>query len=109
MSELSKAVVDKSTGKSRKNLKKKINYVSCCNEKENFEKDLQTVFDIIKVDRDWLCKEDQELCEMQIESQGLGYTTSIVAFKSYIHPPKRRKTCTQVPYSTTGKFHIFHK
>ena len=43
---------------------------------------------------------------MQIESQSLGYTTSIIAPKSYIHSPNRPITCTQVIQSLTNKFHV---
>ena len=50
--------------------------------KEKFKREFQNVCDITKVDGDWLCKENQKLYKVQIESRGsVGYTTSIVAPK----------------------------
>ena len=54
-----------------------------------------------------MCKEDQELYKMQIKLQSpVGYTTSKVASKSSIRPPKKNRICTEIPFSATGKLDI---
>ena len=64
-------------------------YYQLLQKKENFEKDLQNVFDFTKVSSDWMYKEDQELNKIQVESQAIiGYTTSEISFMFSIHSPK---------------------
>ena len=53
---------------------------------------LNEVFDITKVNDQWLSTEDKELYHLQVESKGqVGYSTGQLASKKTIHPSKRRK------------------
>ena len=59
---------------------------------DKFVNELLNVFDITKLDGNWLSMEDKELYQKQIESQGaVGYTTAKLAPVSTIHPSKRRR------------------
>ena len=56
---------------------------------EKFENDVGNVFDITKVNGEWLCREDKDLHKRQVESCGrIGYTTYKL---TSIHPSKRRR------------------
>lgn len=58
---------------------------------EKFQNELNSIFDITKVDGLWLCKEDKELYRKQIESEGkVGYRTDKIAALTSIHPSKRK-------------------
>ena len=55
-----------------------------------FEKILSELFDITKGGGEWLNREDKELYELQVQSNGkVGYTTKRIAPISTIHPSKR--------------------
>ena len=61
-------------------------------QKNYFEKQLDTLFDITKVEGLWLCEEDKKLYHKQKESEGkIGYTTHRPAPISSIHPSKRKR------------------
>lgn len=63
-----------------------------CRKKQNFNS-LNELFDVTKVKGEWLCKEDENLYKLQIESKGqVGYSTGKPASNKTIHPSKRRKT-----------------
>lgn len=63
-----------------------------CRKKQNFDS-LNELFDVTKVKGEWLCKEDENLYKLQIESKGqVGYSTGKPASAKTIHPSKRRKT-----------------
>ena len=65
-------------------------YVHYCKNKKkyvHFEQELLVVFDITRIDGNWLCSEDKELHQIQVQSQGsIGYTTAKVAPLATIHP-----------------------
>ena len=70
-----------------------------------FAMELENVFDITKTNGQWLCKEDKQLYNLQVKSQGtIGYVSSKLVPQSAIHPSKReRKSAKQcVPYTTEG-------
>jgi hypothetical protein len=53
---------------------------------------LNELFDITKVNGQWLSTEDKQLYHLQVQSKGnVGYSTGQVASKETIHPSKRRK------------------
>lgn len=63
-----------------------------CRKKQTFDS-LNEVFDVTKVKGEWMCKEDENLYKLQIESKGqVGYSTGLPASGKTIHPSKRRKT-----------------
>ncbi len=63
-----------------------------CRKKQKFDS-LNELFDVTKVKGEWLCKEDENLYKLQIESKGqIGYSTGQLASAKTIHPSKRRKT-----------------
>ena len=80
-------------------LNKLLKEYECCRKKQNFDA-LNQLFDITKVKGEWLCKEDENLYKLQVESQGqVGYSTGKPASAKTIHPSKRRKI-TSVTTST---------
>lgn len=59
---------------------------------ERFEMDLINVFDITNLDGVWLCREDKQFYQRQIETGGKsGYSTVKLAPKSTVHCSKYRK------------------
>lgn len=63
-----------------------------CRKKQNFDS-LNELFDVTKVKGEWMCKEDENLYKLQIESKGqVGYSTGLPASAKTIHPSKRSKT-----------------
>ena len=59
-------------------------------QKQQFDEEIEKVFDITKVDGFWFCAEDKKLYELQITSNAKqGYVTNKIADKSSIHPSKR--------------------
>ena len=57
-----------------------------------FEIELQKIFDMTKLGGNWLCNEDKDLYNRQIESNGkIGYTTLKPAPLTSIHASKRLK------------------
>ena len=59
------------------------------------------MFDITNIEEFWLCKEDEDLYKMQVESQrSIGYTTSKTAPKSSIHPSKRPRVAAEVTHGS---------
>ena len=69
---------------------------------------LNELFDITKVNCQWLSTEDKQLYHLQVESKGdVGYSTGHVASKKTIHPSKRRKTPAEsVSASTLTSYDI---
>lgn len=62
-----------------------------CRKKQNFDS-LNELFDVTKAKGEWMCKEDENLYKLQIESKGqVGYSTGKPASAKTIHPSKRRK------------------
>ena len=62
-----------------------------CRKKQNFDS-LNELFDVTKVKGEWMCKEDENLYKLQIESKGqVGYSTGKRASAKTIHPSKRKK------------------
>ena len=58
---------------------------------EQVEKKLKGLFDITKVDGNWLCSEDKKLYTTQIQTSGrVGYSTRKKADLNSIHPSKRK-------------------
>ena len=58
---------------------------------EQVEKELKDLFDITKVDGNWLCSEDKKLYTTQIQTSGrVGYSTRKEADLNSIHPSKRK-------------------
>ena len=58
---------------------------------EQVEKELKGLFDITKVDGNWLCLEDKKLYTTQIQTSGrVGYSTRKEADLNSIHPSKRK-------------------
>ena len=56
---------------------------------------LDEIFDITKLDGEWLSTEDKKLYLLQVETSGqVGYSTGKPASKATIHPSKRRRTAT---------------
>ena len=50
------------------------------------------LFDLTKLNGNWLCEEDKRLYKLQVKSVGqIGYTTSKVASNKTIHPSKRQR------------------
>ena len=63
-----------------------------CRKKQNFDS-LNGLFDVTQVKGQWLCKQDENLYKLQIQSKGqVGYSTGRPASVKTIHPSKRRKT-----------------
>lgn len=53
---------------------------------------MNELFDITKVNGQWLTTEDKQLYQLQVKSKGkVGYSTGQVASQETIHPSKRRK------------------
>lgn len=76
----------------RAKLEKLLQEYDHCRKKQNFDS-LNELFDVTKVKGQWLCKEDKNLYELQIQSKGqVGYSTGKLASAQTIHPSKRRKT-----------------
>lgn len=72
---------------------------------EEFEKNLTHLFDITNVSGNWLCSEDKQLYNKQIESGGrVGYTTEKVASMSTIHPSKRPSSSSEPSTSQVQEF-----
>jgi hypothetical protein len=62
-----------------------------CRKKQNFDA-LNELFDVTNVKGEWMCKEDENLYKLQIESKGqVGYSTGKPASAKTIHPSKRKK------------------
>ena len=62
-----------------------------CRKKQNFDS-LNELFDMTKMRGEWLCKEDENLYKLQIESKGhVGYSTGRPASANTIHPSKRKR------------------
>ena len=58
---------------------------------EQVEKELKDLFDITKVDGNWLCSEDKKLYTTQIQTSGrVGYSTRKEADLNSIHRSKRK-------------------
>jgi hypothetical protein len=58
----------------------------------DIENSFENLFDITKPDGEWLCSEDKEFYQNQVESKGrIGYATMKLAAPTTIHPSKRRK------------------
>ena len=58
---------------------------------EQLEKELKGLFDIIKVDGNWLCSEDKKLYTTQIQTSGrVGYSIRKEADLNSIHPSRRK-------------------
>ncbi|QQP39678.1 Uncharacterized protein FKW44_013477, partial [Caligus rogercresseyi] len=63
-----------------------------CRKKQNFDS-LNELFDVTKVKGQWLCKEDKNLYELQMQSKcQVGYSTGKRVSAQTIHPSKRRNT-----------------
>ena len=72
-------------------LKRLLQEYDYCTRKQNFET-LNELFDVTKVKGQWLCKEDENLYRLQIESKGqVGYSTGKPASIKTVHPSKRRR------------------
>ena len=68
---------------------------------EQMEKELKGLFDITKVDGNWLCLEDKKLYIMQIQTSGrVGYSTRKESDLNSIHPSKQKFIQSQP--STSG-------
>ena len=79
---------------------------SYCKIKKQFEKDLQNVLDVTKVEGDRLAKEDQELYKMLFESQAsLVIRQKLLLSLLFMHQ-KDVEHAQEVPYNTTGKLDI---
>ena len=62
-----------------------------CRKKQSFDS-LNELFDVTKMKGKWLCKEDENLYKLQIESKGyVGYSTGKPASTNNIHPSKRKR------------------
>ena len=67
------------------------------NHGRQYKSSFLSLFDLTKVDGDWLCSEDKKLYNIQLNSQGrIGYTTSKFAAKETIHPSKRRRRSSPI-------------
>ncbi|QQP40599.1 Uncharacterized protein FKW44_014704, partial [Caligus rogercresseyi] len=76
----------------RAKLEKLLQEYDHCRKKQNFDS-LDELFDVTKVKGQWLCKEDKNLYELQMQSKGqVGYSTGKRASAQTIHPSKRRNT-----------------
>ncbi|QQP32953.1 Uncharacterized protein FKW44_024153 [Caligus rogercresseyi] len=76
----------------RAKLEKLLQEYDHCRKKQNFDS-LNELFDVTKVEGQWLCKEDKNLYELQMQSKGqVGYSTGKRASAQTIHPSKRRNT-----------------
>ena len=65
---------------------------------------LNALFDITKVNGQWLSSEDKRLYHLQKESKGqVGYSTGQVASKETIHPSKRRKVQSGTAIPSTSQ------
>ena len=65
-----------------------------CRKKQNFNA-LNELFDMTKVKGEQMCKEDENLNKLKIESKGhFGYSTGKPASIKTIHPYKRKKAPT---------------
>jgi hypothetical protein len=64
---------------------------------------LNELFDITKVDGEWLSAEDRQLYYIQLESKGeVGYSSGKAASKKTIHPSKRSKLpAAELPLAST--------
>ena len=68
---------------------------------EQVEKKLKGLFDVTKVDGNWLCSEDKKLYTTQIQTSGrVGYSTRKKADLNSIHPLKQK--FIQIQPSTSG-------
>ncbi len=73
---------------------------------DSFKDETENLFDITKIEGEWLCQEDKKLYNLQIESKGkIGYTTNKSAPKSSIHPSKRVRTSSASHTSTNVASH----
>lgn len=73
-------------------LEKLLREYDYCRKKQNFDS-LNELFDVTQVKGQWLCKEDEDLYKLQIQSKGqVGYSTGKPASAKTTHPSKRRKT-----------------
>ena len=62
---------------------------------------LNELFGVTKIKSEWLCKEDKDLCKLQIQSKGhVGYSTGKHAGVQTIHPYKRWKTPEAIASNT---------
>lgn len=62
-----------------------------CRKKQNFDS-LKELFDMTKVKGEWMCKEDENLYKLQIESKGrVGYSSGKPGGANTIHPSKRKR------------------
>ena len=64
-----------------------------CRKKQNFDS-LNELFDVTKMRGEWLCKEDENLYKLQIESKGhVGYLTGKPASRitKTIHPSMQKR------------------
>ncbi|QQP49929.1 Uncharacterized protein FKW44_010757, partial [Caligus rogercresseyi] len=76
----------------RAKLEKLLQEYDHCRKKQNFYS-LNELFYVTKVKGQWLCKEDKNLYELQMQSKGqVSYSTGKRASAQTIHPSKRRNT-----------------
>ncbi|QQP52056.1 Uncharacterized protein FKW44_004064 [Caligus rogercresseyi] len=76
----------------RAKLEKLLQEYDHCRKKQNFDS-LNELFEVTKVKGQWLCKEDKNLYELQMQSKGqVGYSTGKRASAQTIPPSKRRNT-----------------
>jgi len=74
---------------------------------EVFKQEFQNAYDVTKSSGTWLCREDKELCNIQIETKGkVGCTTLKPAPASSVHPSQRARI--QKSTSFTSTFHETH-
>lgn len=70
------------------------NYDTCLKKSKSCDS-LNQLFDVTKINGEWLSTEDKKLYYLQLESKGeVGYSTGQLANKNTIHPSKRIKKNT---------------